>query len=206
VAALGLMVLAGAFMFNLMLSNPMNAANESKTPAVKPEKTELATFGGGCFWCTEALFETVDGVYGVVSGYAGGQTVDPTYKEVCSGLTGHAEVIQVEYDPAKVTYSELLEQFWNAHDPTTLNQQGADHGTQYRSIILFHNEEQKRLAEQSRKKAQAKFSDPIVTEIVKLEKFYPAEDYHQDYFSKNPHAAYCTVVIRPKLKKFQKQH
>jgi len=199
----------------LMTSSCMNAENEDRADNIttKPEAkvagssgvTELATFGGGCFWCTEALYETIDGVVSVVSGYAGGNTPSPTYKEVCSETTGHAEVIQVKYDPAKVSYEELLAEFWNAHDPTTLNRQGADTGTQYRSIILYHNEEQKALAEKSKKEAAVHFSDPIVTEIKRLDDFYPAEDYHQDYFKNNPHAPYCTVVIRPKLNKFLKE-
>ncbi|MBI5397163.1 MAG: peptide-methionine (S)-S-oxide reductase MsrA [Verrucomicrobia bacterium] len=168
-----------------------------------PAKTQLATFGGGCFWCLEAVFETIPGVKAVTSGYSGGQTPDPTYEQVCSKTTGHAEVIQIEFDPAKVSYGELLKTFWKAHDPTTLNQQGADHGTQYRSIILCHDDAQREAAGKSKKEAQARFTNPIVTEIVPLKKFHPAEDYHQDYFRKNPHAGYCRVVIRPKLDKLE---
>ena len=184
----------------------MNAEEEKDVAAPKPSpsgKTELATLGGGCFWCTEAVFETREGVLSVVSGYAGGAKENPTYEQVCSGGTGHAEVIQIKYDPGRVSFSELLDVFWKAHDPTTLNRQGADTGTQYRSVILYHNEEQKRLAEQSKQKAAAKFSDPIVTEIAPLEKFYAAEENHQDYFRKNPNAPYCWVVIKPKLQKLK---
>src|SRR6266496_181085 len=167
--------------------------------------TEIATFGGGCFWCTEAIFQMVAGVKSVASGYAGGAKENPTYKEVCSGTTGHAEVIQVEYDPAKVAYEKLLETFWEAHDPTTLNRQGADSGTQYRSIILYSNEAQKAAAEKSKAEAQKHFFKPIVTEIVPLTKFYKAEGYHQDYYRNNGHAPYCQAVIRPKVEKFEKK-
>ncbi|MFN3409347.1 MAG: peptide-methionine (S)-S-oxide reductase MsrA [Limisphaerales bacterium] len=168
-------------------------------------QTRLATLGGGCFWCVEALFEMLPGVKAVVSGYAGGQTPNPTYKEVCSGTTGHAEVVQIEFDPARITYAELLRHFWDAHDPTTLNRQGADVGTQYRSIILYHDAEQKAVAEQSKAEAQRQFSRPIVTEIVPLTRFYPAEDYHQDYFRNNPGQGYCQMVIRPKVEKWKKK-
>ncbi|MFN7138470.1 MAG: peptide-methionine (S)-S-oxide reductase MsrA [Limisphaerales bacterium] len=184
----------------------MNAAPESTNAAPATAKTELATIGGGCFWCTEAVFETLDGVKSVISGYAGGQTENPTYEQICTGKTGHAEVIQIEYDPATVTFEKLLDVFWNAHDPTTLNRQGADVGTQYRSTIMYHNQEQKKIAEKSKAAAQKDFKDPIVTEIVPLKKFYRAEEYHQDYFAKNPEKGYCTVVIRPKLLKLQKSN
>jgi peptide-methionine (S)-S-oxide reductase len=177
-------------------------AAEAKPNAVG--KTELATFGGGCFWCTEAVFERFSGVKAVTSGYAGGKMANPTYRQVCSGETGHAEVIQVEYEPQTITYSQLLEIFWAAHDPTTLNRQGGDEGTQYRSIILYHNEAQKKAAEESKKAAAAQFKDPIVTAIVPFTKFYPAEDYHQDYFRNHPNVPYCKVVISPKLQKLEK--
>ena len=166
---------------------------------------ELATFGGGCFWCTEAIFQRLPGVRSVASGYAGGKTENPTYEEVCSGGTGHAEVIQVEFEPAKTSFANLLEVFWHAHDPTTLNRQGADVGTQYRSIILYASEEQKKVAEKSKLAAAPQFKDPIVTEIVPLKKFYKAERYHQNYFNNNPSAPYCSFVIRPKLDKVLKQ-
>ena len=166
-------------------------------------KTELATFGGGCFWCLEAVFERLDGVKSVTSGYAGGTKENPTYKEVCTGATGHAEVIQIEFDPHKISYEKLLEVFWEAHDPTTMNRQGADAGTQYRSVILYHNDAQKRAAEKSKELAQWRFPRPIVTEIIPLTKFFKAEEYHQDYFRKNPNAPYCAVVISPKLEKLK---
>lgn len=164
--------------------------------------TRLATFGGGCFWCVEAIFEMLPGVKAVVSGYAGGHSPNPAYEEVCSGATGHAEVVRVEFDPARISYAELLRHFWEAHDPTTLNRQGADAGPQYRSIILCHDAEQKAAAEQSKAVAQKRFSRPIVTEIVPLTGFHPAEDCHQDYFRKNPGQGYCRAVIKPKVDKF----
>jgi peptide-methionine (S)-S-oxide reductase len=169
----------------------------------KKTHKELATLGGGCFWCIEAVFETVEGVKDVTSGYAGGNKENPTYEEVCTGKTGHAEVVQIEYDPKKITYEEILDIFWKAHDPTTMNRQGADVGSQYRSIILYHNETQKKIAEESKRKLQESgyYSGPIVTEIHPLSVFYPAEEYHQDYYAKNPYAGYCAIVIRPKLRK-----
>src|SRR5262245_61420150 len=175
----------------------MNATESSQGTNV----TELATYGGGCFWCVEAIFQRLNGVKSVTSGYAGGKTENPTYQEVCTGDTGHAEVIQIEYDPKKISYEDLLDVFWQAHDPTTLNRQGADRGTQYRSVVLYQNDRQKQAAEASKKKAAAQFKDPIVTEIVPLTKFYAAEKYHQNYFNNNPNAPYCAFVIRPKLDK-----
>jgi len=166
---------------------------------------ETATLGGGCFWCTEAIFQMLPGVKSVVSGYAGGTRENPTYKEVCSGDTGHAEVIQIAYDPGLVSYEKLLETFWEAHDPTTLNRQGGDTGTQYRSIILYGNEAQKAAAEKSKARAQKHFAQPIVTEIVPLKKFYRGEDYHQDYYRGNPGQPYCRAVIRPKVEKFEQK-
>lgn len=167
---------------------------------------QKATFGSGCFWCTEAIFQNVEGVEKVESGYAGGKVKNPTYKEVCSGLTGHAEVIQLTYDPAKVSYDELLEIFWQTHDPTTLNRQGADEGTQYRSVVFYHDEEQKKLAEFYKKKLEeAKaFDAPIVTEISPLSNYSKAEDYHQNYYNLNSNQGYCSFVIKPKLEKFRK--
>ncbi|HTE31291.1 MAG TPA: peptide-methionine (S)-S-oxide reductase MsrA [Chryseolinea sp.] len=166
----------------------------------------LATFGSGCFWCTEAIFQNVDGVTKVESGYSGGKVKNPTYQEVCSGLTGHAEVIQLTYDPKKVTYDELLEIFWQTHDPTTLNRQGADEGTQYRSVVFYHDATQKQLAESYKKKLDSAgaFDNPIVTEIAPFTTFYKAEDYHQNYYNLNGSAPYCSFVIRPKLEKFKK--
>ena len=162
---------------------------------------ELATFGGGCFWCIEAVFERLNGVQSVVAGYAGGTTPNPTYKQVCTGTTGHAEVAQISFDPAKISYRQLVDIFWDVHDPTTLNRQGADVGTQYRSVIFYHTEEQRQGAEQSKQEAQKNFTQSIVTEIQPLTKFYPAENYHQDYYRNNPQAPYCQFVIKPKLKK-----
>lgn len=164
---------------------------------------QLATFGGGCFWCTEAMYQTVKGVKSITSGYAGGSTANPTYEQVCSGATGHAEVIQIAFDPREVSYTHLADIFWDAHDPTTLNQQGADEGTQYRSIILYSDEAQRVAAENSRIKAQARFKKLIVTQIVPLKNFYPAEHYHQNYFRSHPDQPYCAAVIAPKLEKFE---
>lgn len=173
------------------------------------ESTELktATFGAGCFWCTEAVFLNVKGVTKVVSGYSGGKVKNPTYREVCSGLTGHAEVTQITYDPKVVSFSDLLEVFWNTHDPTTLNRQGADEGTQYRSAVFYNDEEQKKIAEEYKKQLEAShlYKNPIVTEISPLINFYPAEDYHQNYYALNPNQGYCQYVIRPKVEKFKKQ-
>ena len=163
--------------------------------------TEKAVLGGGCFWCLEAVYQRIEGVESVVSGYAGGETEDPDYESVSTGRTGHVEVVEIEYDPAVITYKEILNIFWKAHDPTTLNRQGADRGTQYRSIILTKDDEQERTARQSKEEAEqsGSFNGPIVTEIVPLMKFYPAEGYHQDYYNRNTHAPYCRVVISPKL-------
>jgi peptide-methionine (S)-S-oxide reductase len=165
--------------------------------------TEVATFGGGCFWCMEAEFQRIPGVKSVSSGFAGGHTANPTYEDVCTGETGHAEVTQIEFDPQKVSYEKLLEYFWDAHDPTTLNRQGADVGTQYRSVILYSSPAQKAAAEKSKAEAQKNFKDPIVTQIVPLDHFYKAEDYHQNYYNNHTSAPYCQVVIKPKLKKFE---
>ncbi|MCU0452765.1 MAG: peptide-methionine (S)-S-oxide reductase MsrA [Bacteroidetes bacterium] len=163
--------------------------------------TELATLGGGCFWCVEAVYEQIPGVLKVVSGYAGGHVPDPTYEQVCDGTTGHAEVAQITFDASKISYEQLLGWFWRAHDPTTLNRQGADVGTQYRSAIFTHSSAQKSAAERSKAEAQKDFADPIVTEIAPLDRFYPAEDYHQQYYRNHSAAPYCMFVIRPKLKK-----
>jgi peptide-methionine (S)-S-oxide reductase len=162
---------------------------------------ELATFGAGCFWCVEAVYRQTPGVLRVISGYAGGRVADPTYEQVCSGTTGHAEVAQITFDPTVVSYDELLILFWKAHDPTTLNRQGADVGTQYRSAIFMHSDAQREAAGRSRLVAQKDFADPIVTEILPLDRFYPAEDYHQNYYRQHTTAPYCQFVIRPKLKK-----
>lgn len=167
-------------------------------------KTDTLVLGGGCFWCTEAAYELLPGVKSVVSGYAGGTTARPTYEEVCDGDTGHAEVIRIEYDPAEVPLEELLDFFWQVHDPTTLNRQGADVGTQYRSIILYANEAQKAAAEASLAKANPGWGGKIVTEIKPLQVFHEAEREHQDYYRKNPNAGYCRVVIKPKIDKLKK--
>jgi peptide-methionine (S)-S-oxide reductase len=170
-------------------------------------KLDTATFANGCFWCTEAIFEELDGVISAESGYTNGHVNNPTYKDVCTGETGHAESLRIVYDPAKISFDELLEVFWETHDPTTLNQQGADVGTQYRSGIYYHNEEQKEKAEKykSALNESGAFDKPIVTEILPVTNYYPAEDYHQAYFENNENAnPYCKIVIRPKLDKFRK--
>lgn len=172
----------------------MSQENSKTTP-------QTATFGAGCFWCVEAVFQRVEGIQSVVSGYMGGHVKDPTYRAVCSGSTGHTEVTQVQFDPDKISFAEILEIFWQLHDPTTLNRQGADRGTQYRSAIYFHSEDQQITAAKSKTEAAPKFDDPIVTEITEASTFYPAEDNHQDYYELNSNAPYCRYVIHPKLKK-----
>ncbi len=164
-------------------------------------KTEIATLGGGCFWCTEAVYENMEGVKSVVSGYMGGTVKNPTYKQITTGKTGHAEVIQIEYDASVISYEEVLDLFWQAHDPTTLNRQGADVGPQYRSVIFYHDEAQKEIAFKSKDAAQPDFRDPIVTEVTEASTFYEAEDYHQDFYANNRNYPYCRVVIAPKLRK-----
>lgn len=167
---------------------------------------ETATFGNGCFWCTEAVFQRLKGVQSVQSGYAGGHVDRPSYEQVCGGNTGHAEVIQITYDPAEITFDELLEVFWKTHDPTTLNRQGNDVGTQYRSAIFYHNDDQRRLAEEYKKKLDAEkiWKDPIVTEITPFTNFFPAENYHRDYYNRNGHQPYCVFVVKPKVEKLEK--
>ena len=194
------------FILGLMASIPVLSQTAPNSKIMNAE-LQLATFGSGCFWCTEAVFLKVNGVESVVSGYTGGKTKNPTYREICTGLTGHAEVIQLKYDPKKISYEELLEIFWNTHDPTTLNRQGADEGTQYRSAVFYHNEAQKKLAEQYKAQLDKSgvFKNPIVTEITPISEFYPAEDYHQNYYAINPNQGYCQFVIRPKVEKFKKQ-
>jgi len=181
------------------------SAPAQPTNAMNPNKIETATFGGGCFWCMEAVFERLPGVKSVTSGFAGGHTANPTYEQVCTGNSGHAEVTQIEFDPAGISYEKLLDVFWQAHDPTTLNRQGADEGTQYRSVILYHGEAQKLAAEKSKASAQKNFKHPIVTEIVPFTQFYPAEGYHQEYYDNHSSAPYCQVVIAPKLEKLEKE-
>lgn len=184
----------------LTLFTAMTTLQAETKPA---SQHEFATFGGGCFWCMEAVFQRLPGIIHSTSGYAGGKTTNPTYEEVSDHGTGHAEVIRVEFDPAVISYAKVLEVFFEAHDPTTLNRQGADEGDQYRSIILFENEAQQVAAGQAKLAAQAHYSDPIVTQIVPLKKFWRAEDYHQDYFNQHPNQGYCTFVIKPKVKKLQ---
>jgi len=180
----------------------MNVTNKIEGAA---PKTETADLGGGCFWCMEAVFERLPGVISVTSGYAGGNTENPTYEQVCTETTGHAETTEIVFDPSKISYNQLLDVFWQAHDPTTLNRQGADVGTSYRSIILYRNEKQKLEAEKSMLEAQKNFKNPIVTQIVPLTKFYPAEDYHQEYYDNNSNQGYCVYVIAPKLDKLEKE-
>jgi methionine-S-sulfoxide reductase len=175
-------------------------------PAAATAKTETATFGEGCFWCSEAVYQRLSGVKSVVSGYSGGNVDKPTYEQVCSGRTGHAEVIQITYDPNEIKFEDLLKVFWQTHDPTTLNQQGHDVGTQYRSAVFYHNEDQHRVAEAYKKQLDKSgtFKSPIVTEITPFKNFFPAENYHQNYFNLNPSERYCQFVIRPKVEKFNK--
>lgn len=181
-------------------SAALNFAAREPAPTA-PAHTELATFGAGCFWCTEAAFRLLDGVVSVKVGYMGGKTPNPTYEQVCRGTTGHAEVGQVAYDPARVPYTRLLEVFWQVHDPTSLNRQGADEGTQYRSAIFYHDDAQKRAAEEARDAQRKKLGARVVTEIVPAAEFYEAEDYHQQYFENNPNAPYCRAVVAPKVEK-----
>jgi peptide-methionine (S)-S-oxide reductase len=187
-----------------------NPTDSKKTDAASPNeaaKLETATFGEGCFWCTEAVFQRLRGVQKVVSGYSGGSVDKPTYEQVCSGRTGHAEVIQITYDPKQIAFDDLLKVFWQTHDPTTLNQQGHDIGTQYRSAVFYHNDEQRRIAEAYKQQLDksGKFKSPIVTEIAPFKNFFPAENYHQDYFNLNPSQQYCQFVVRPKVEKFNKE-
>lgn len=201
--------------FPLWASACMAQATEEKAesrslPSDKPIPTtmltETAVFGAGCFWCVEAVFQELNGVLKVESGYMGGQVPNPSYKAVCTGTTGHAEVTRITFDPTLITYAELLEVLWTAHDPTTLNRQGADVGTQYRSAIFYTSEEQRRIAEQSRREiATQVWDDPIVTEIVPVAEFYPAEDYHQNYYALNANAGYCRIVISPKVAKVREK-
>lgn len=201
-AGLTLAALAGACSGERREAQAHSQHEETMTTAA----TDTATFGAGCFWCIEAVFQQLDGVISVTSGYTGGTVPNPTYEAVCSGRTGHAEVAQVTYDPATIPYEKLLEVFWTAHDPTTLNRQGSDVGTQYRSAIFTHSPQQRKLAEQYRAKLETSgaFDAPIVTEIVPLEAFYKAEGYHQNYFDENPAQPYCMFVIAPKVEKIRK--
>lgn len=208
-----LLALLGAGCHSAQNVSPKKDTNMTTTISAKDSiivttsgKTEIATLGGGCFWCVEAIYQDLKGVSKVESGYSGGSVSNPTYREVCSGLTGHAEVIQVTFDPAVISFKEILEIFFTVHDPTTLNRQGADTGTQYRSVIFYHSPEQKTVAEEVKVSMQAVWDDPIVTEIAAFEKFYKAEDYHQNYFNDNPNQPYCSIVIAPKVKKFREKY
>lgn len=200
------------FLSMLFLSCNADKSNKKMTEHIDNTQEQngmaIATFGNGCFWCTEAIFQELDGVYNVVAGYAGGTVKNPSYKEVCTGTTGHAEVIRMQYDPEKISYAELLEIFFSTHDPTTLNRQGADVGTQYRSAIFYHDEEQKAAAEKiiDLLTEEKVYDDPIVTEITLINNYYEAENYHQNYYNNNKNAGYCRAVINPKLEKFRKKY
>ncbi len=192
----------------VLLSGLLSAQNKGITKGkVMEQKLEIATLGAGCFWCVEAIYQRLEGVEKVESGYSGGSVKNPSYEQVCTGRTGHAEVIQVTFDPKKLSYKELLEVFFKTHDPTTLNKQGADVGTQYRSAIFYYNDEQKKIAEQVKKETDAAkvWDDPIVTEISPFTEFYKAEEHHQDYYNQNSFQPYCMMVINPKLSKFKKE-
>ncbi len=200
------------FIFFLLYTLPFSACNENgriNKSNIKNESNimsaDTATFGAGCFWCVEAIFERVNGVHDVISGYAGGTIDNPTYEQVCSGATGHAEVCQITFDSEIISFKELLEIFWKTHDPTTLNRQGADVGTQYRSVIFYHNDEQKKISEYYKTELNKAgiWNNPIVTEISPMPQFYTAENYHQDYYENNSNAGYCNFVITPKVKKFE---
>ena len=200
------------------LSNCANSSTNKKTIEMSTETNPLAEskdnlfqtayIGGGCFWCMEAVYKELKGIVKVESGYAGGKTTNPSYKEVCSGTTGHAEIIKLTYDPSVITYKDVIDIFWHVHNPTTLNKQGNDQGTQYRSVIFYESETEKQIAEKSMLEAQVQkvWTDPIVTEITPLQKFYLGEDYHQDYFANNPNQSYCVYVVSPKVEKFRKEY
>jgi peptide-methionine (S)-S-oxide reductase len=187
-------------LFSFLIIIPLS--NNAKTSHMKEE----ATFGAGCFWCVEAIFSRLEGVESVKPGYAGGHIKNPAYKEVCTGRTGHAEVCRIVFDPSVISFNELLDVFWNTHDPTTLNRQGNDVGTQYRSVVFYHTDDQRKAAKQFKEKLNksGKWDDPIVTEISPIENFYYAEDYHNDYYENNKEQPYCSFVIDPKVKKFEK--
>ncbi len=202
-----IIILSGVASYSCKEVKSTNKESEkSEMDSTQNMNLETATFGGGCFWCTEAIYERVKGVKSVVSGYSGGTVKNPTYEEVCTGTTGHAEATEITYDPKVVSYDDLLEIFFKTHDPTSLNRQGADVGTQYRSVIFYHNDEQKKKAEYYKTELDKSgaWDKPIVTQIVSFTNFYPAEDYHQDYFAKNPNQGYCAYVIGPKVEKFEK--
>lgn len=200
-----------AFIFLIGLTAVISSELKGSMPSNKNMETKetglkTVVFAGGCFWCTEAIFSELKGVQKVVSGYSGGKVPNPTYNQVYSGLTGHAECTQITYNPEQITFAELLEVFWMTHDPTTLNRQGADRGTQYRSAIFYTDEDQKQeaIAYKAKLDKEKIWENPIVTEITKFDKFYPAEDYHQEYYQNNPNQGYCRIVITPKIEKFKK--
>ncbi|MBN1414036.1 MAG: peptide-methionine (S)-S-oxide reductase MsrA [Bacteroidales bacterium] len=194
------------FYFHYSCSQNNNREEYYKTGQLMSAQFDTATFGAGCYWCVEAIFQRLEGVISVVSGFSGGHVKNPSYREVCTGITGHAEVCQITFDPSIISYVELLEVFWKTHDPTTLNRQGNDVGTQYRSAIFYHTKEQQRLALEMKKELDAAqiWNDSIVTEIVPFNVFYRAKDYHQDYYNQNKSQPYCTFVITPKIEKFEK--
>lgn len=202
------------FLILFLITTLLAGCTKTNSPEEKGKKMEenkdaqldTATFGSGCFWCSEAIFERLNGVKSVTSGFSGGERPNPTYEEVCTGRTDHAEVIQIAFDPKVISFDELLEVFWKTHDPTTLNRQGADVGTQYRSVIFYHNDEQKNKAKKYKEELNKEgiWDNPIVTEISPFKNFYSAEEYHQEYYDKNPNAGYCSFVITPKIEKFKK--
>ena len=196
------------FFTGIYQSSGVENKNKEIIMEEKEQISEVATLGAGCFWCVEAIYEDIKGVESVVSGYSGGSVKNPGYREISSGLTGHAEVCQITFDPEVISFDEILEVFWEVHDPTTLNRQGADIGTQYRSVIFYHSNEQKKIAEESKRKTEKSgiYKDPIVTEITAFNGFYEAEDYHQNYYFNNPNQPYCSVVIGPKVEKFKKKY
>ena len=199
-------VLALCAIIGVALAACTRGSHNETPPEAGVSQSQLATFGGGCFWCTEAIYRRLEGVISAKSGYAGGHVENPSYEQVCTGSTGHAEVIRVRYDPSKVRYEDLLEVFWKTHDPTTVDRQGHDVGTQYRSVVFFHDPEQQKTAQdlKARLDASGAFPAPIVTEIVPYDRFFEAEEYHQDYFAENPEKGYCRAVIAPKVEKFEK--
>ncbi len=208
-----LISLAGAIIL-MACTNPdkgtqkqsVDLKNNQKSNVMETKNLDTATFGGGCFWCVEAVYQQLNGVLSVASGYAGGQRANPTYEQVCSGATGHAEVVQIVYDTTKISFDELLQVFWTVHDPTTLNRQGADVGTQYRSVVFYHNDHQKETTQTYIEKLNAEhaFNNPVVTEVSPFTAFYKAEDYHQNYYNENQNQPYCSLVIQPKVEKFKK--
>lgn len=205
-----LFIFISSLVFITLISMTIKNPEQDKKKEEKMENAdhiETATLGAGCFWCVEAIFQDLRGVHSVVSGYAGGHVKNPSYKDVCTGTTGHAEVAVIKFDPETISFKDILYVFWLTHDPTTLNKQGGDVGTQYRSAIFYHSEEQKKIAEKSKKETEedAIYPNPLVTEIVPISNYYEAEDYHQDYYNLNPNQQYCKLVIDPKVQKFRKK-